>query len=149
MQIKIFNVDEFCKDLPEVTHPEELLRGDFHPEGLFSKQIFGPEVTATCGCNIYWGRAHIGRKCPVCNVDIIHSNVRRTRFAKITLPFKIINPIMYYRLQFAGVESCILRADPTAHSLNALGEARISDHTNPRRTSSSESRDSASACSSV
>jgi DNA-directed RNA polymerase subunit beta' len=121
MQIKIFNVDEFSKTLPEVTHPEELLRGDFHPEGLFSKQIFGPEVTATCSCNTYWGRANIGRKCPVCNVDIIHSNVRRTRFAKITLPFKIINPIMYYIISKVGKTTIKNILDDFLFSDNVVG----------------------------
>ena len=102
MEITIFNVDEFCKELPAISRQEELLRGDFHPEGLFSKQVFGPEVTATCGCNIYWGRNNIGKKCPICNVDITYSSERRKRFAKIELPFKIINPVMYLIISKVG-----------------------------------------------
>lgn len=102
MKISLFNVDEFCKNLPEITSTEELKKGDYHSEGLFSKQIFGPESTAVCGCGIYWGRTHIGQKCPDCGVEITYANERKKRFAKIKLPFKIPNPTMIYLIAKIG-----------------------------------------------
>jgi len=95
VRINLIDIDQFCEGLKEVTHPDIMYRNDYHPEGLFSKQIFGPESTAVCGCNIYWGRSHIGSQCPKCKVDITYANERRKRFAKICLPQKIVNPIMY------------------------------------------------------
>ena len=96
MQAEFFNVDEFCENLPEITTNKLYSRKDFHPKGLFSQVIFGPIKNYTCGCGIYYGRSKLGTKCKVCDVVITHSSERRKRFAKVKLPFAIMNPIMYY-----------------------------------------------------
>jgi len=106
MRLDFFNVDEFCKDLKPVTDAKIYSKNDnsFNPDGLFSEVIFGPTRTATCACSggTYWGRSKIGETCPTCGVDIAYASERRRRFAKIELPFAIINPIMYQILIKAG-----------------------------------------------
>lgn len=91
----LLNIDEYAKSLPEITTHKIFLKSHYHPEGLFSEQIFGPKHNYMCQCGVYYGPAKAGSKCSICNVDIEHSNVRRQRFAKISLPFPIINPIFF------------------------------------------------------
>jgi len=96
MRIEFQNVDETCKSLPEVTSNKLYLRRDFHEEGLFSQKIFGPVKNYTCACGIYMGRSNKGQICKICGVEITHSSERRKRYAKIRLPLRVMNPIMYY-----------------------------------------------------
>jgi len=102
MKINFFNVDKFCESLPEVTTNKIYAKRGFHPNGLFSEKIFGPVRTCTCGCGIYWGRSKIGEKCLTCGVEIGYSSLRRKKFAKIELPFPVLNPIMFYLIVKAG-----------------------------------------------
>lgn len=102
MKLDFFNVDEFCEELKPVLSNKIYSKRGFHPDGLFSEKIFGPIRTGTCGCGNWWGRSKFGEACPICEVDITHSNVRRKRFAKIELPFPVINPIMYYLIAKVG-----------------------------------------------
>jgi len=92
---KILNYQEFCNDLDEVTSLKLMGKKKFHPEGLFSEQIFGPIKNYTCQCGTYYGLSKSGGKCELCQVDIINSDERRKRFAKITLPLPVINPLFY------------------------------------------------------
>lgn len=91
---KILNIKEFCKNLKEVTTSKVLDKKKFHPEGLFSEQIFGPLKNYTCQCDVYYGPNCSGT-CSKCGVDIEKSTVRRSRFAKIVLPGEVINPMFY------------------------------------------------------
>src|ERR1035437_5646656 len=102
MKINFFNVDAFCTDLPEITTNKIYAKRGFHPGGLFSEKIFGPVRTCTCACGIYWGRSKIGERCEQCGVEIGYSSLRRKKFAKIVLPFAVMNPIMYYLVLKAG-----------------------------------------------
>jgi len=102
MNLYFVNIDEVAESLPEVTSPKIYSKSGFHNEGLFSQQIFGPIKTATCACSIYWGRSMIGQKCKTCNVDIARSSERRKRFAKIKLPFPVLNPIVRQIIVRAG-----------------------------------------------
>lgn len=102
MKINFFNVDQFCDTIPDITTNKIYAKKGFHPSGLFSEKIFGPVRTCTCGCGVYWGRSKIGERCSVCGVEIGYSSLRRTKFAKITLPFPVMNPIMYYLILKAG-----------------------------------------------
>ena len=102
MKINFFNVDQFCENLPEITTNKIYAKKGFHPSGLFSEKIFGPVRTCTCGCGIYWGRSKIGERCTTCDVEIGYSSLRRKKFAKIHLPFPVLNPIMYYLISKAG-----------------------------------------------
>ncbi len=92
---KILNYQTFCEDLPEVTSLKTIGKKKFHPDGLFSEQIFGPVKNYTCQCGTYYGVSKSGGNCDLCGVDITNSDERRKRFAKIMLPIKVINPLMY------------------------------------------------------
>jgi len=98
MNLDIFNVDQYTKEMPEVINPKIFESGKFARDGLFSQQIFGPVKSYYCVCNraTYRGRSNTAKKCTECNVDITNSEERRKRYAKITLPFPILNPIFYY-----------------------------------------------------
>lgn len=100
MLLEILNVDDFCKDLPEVTHPKVDENSKIAKGGLFSQQIFGPFKSYRCGCiRSYYRGPNSGEvKCAVCGVDITSSEERSKRYAKISLPFEVINPLMYYLL---------------------------------------------------
>jgi len=102
MKLDFFNVDEFCQNLKPITSNKIYSKRGFHPDGLFSEKIFGPVRTGTCSCGIWWGRSKFGETCSTCGVDITHSNVRRKRFAKIELPFAVVNPIMFYLVSKVG-----------------------------------------------
>jgi len=92
---KILDYESFCENLEEVTSLKTIGKRKFHPEGLFSEQIFGPVKNYTCQCGTYYGVSKSGGKCEICKVDITNSDERRTRFAKITLPMKVVNPLFY------------------------------------------------------
>jgi len=94
---KILNYNEFCEQLEDVPSLKVIAKKKFHPDGLFSEQIFGPVKNYTCQCGIYYGPSNVktGSKCDLCKVDIVNSDVRRTRFGKIVLPFPIVNPLFY------------------------------------------------------
>jgi len=83
-------------NLPRVTSPEiyELQRNTkhYHKDGIFSEQIFGPEMDYTCQCGIF---KQDNSRCPKCGVAYIKST-RGTQQAIIELPFDIINPQILY-----------------------------------------------------
>jgi len=99
---KILNYNSFCENLPEVTSLKTIGKKKFHPDGLFSEQIFGPVKNYTCQCGTYYGISKSGGKCDLCGVDIANSDERRKRFAKIVLPIKVVNPLMYDLLADIG-----------------------------------------------
>jgi len=99
---KILDYEKFCENLDEVTSLKTFGKKKFHPQGLFSEQIFGPVRNYTCQCGIYHGVSKSGGKCSECGVDIINSDARRKRFAKITLPIPVINPLFYDLLADIG-----------------------------------------------
>ena len=92
---KLLDVTAFCENLQEITSSKIIDKRKFHPAGLFSEQIFGPIKNYTCQCGTYHGISHSGGTCKDCGIDIVNSDVRRKRFAKIVLPIEIVNPIMY------------------------------------------------------
>jgi len=92
---KILDYNSFCENLDEVTSLKIFGKKKFHPEGLFSEQIFGPIKNYTCQCGTYYGISRTGEQCKLCKVDIVNSNIRRKRFAKITIPIKVVNPLFY------------------------------------------------------
>jgi len=91
----LLNYDEYCKDLEEVTSLKVFDKKKFHPQGLFSEQIFGPVKNYTCQCGTYYGISKSGGACSTCGVDIVNSDERRKRFAKIALPLPVVNPLFY------------------------------------------------------
>jgi len=91
----LLNFEEFCENLKEVTTTRSFDKKQFHSQGLFSEQIFGPLKNYTCQCGTYWGISGSGGTCSTCGVDVVNSNVRRSRFSKIVLPIPVVNPIFY------------------------------------------------------
>lgn len=97
MKLSHFNIDEFTKDLPEISSPNIFESNKLTANGLFSQQIFGPLKSYKCGCtrSIYRGPHSIEEKCEVCDVEITTSEERSKRYAKISLPYTILNPLVY------------------------------------------------------
>lgn len=89
------NFQDFCEDLKEITTTKIMNKRKFHSDGLFSEQIFGPLKNYTCQCGVYYGISKVGHICEICGVDIVNSDERRKRFAKIILPIPVINPVFY------------------------------------------------------
>lgn len=102
---KLLDYAHFCDELDEVTSLKVFSKKKFHPQGLFSEQIFGPLKNYTCQCGTYYGLSKSGGKCTTCEVDIVNSDARRTRFAKIMLPIPVMNPIFYDLLVEVGGKS--------------------------------------------
>lgn len=102
---KLLPYAEFCEELEEVTSLKPFSKKKFHPAGLFSEQIFGPIKNYTCQCGTYYGISKSGGKCATCEVDIVNSDTRRTRFAKINLPIPVVNPLFYDLLVEVGGKS--------------------------------------------
>lgn len=102
---KILNQESFCDSLEEVTSLKTMSKKKFHPNGLFSEQIFGPIKNYTCQCGKYYGISKSGGTCDQCKVDIVNSDERRKRFAKITLPIPVVNPLFYDLLCEVGGKS--------------------------------------------
>jgi DNA-directed RNA polymerase subunit beta' len=92
---KLQDFNEFCENMMEITTYKILDKKHFHSKGLFSEQIFGPISNYTCQCGIYHGASRDGGICDECGVDIVNSDERRRRFAKIVLPIPVVNPIFY------------------------------------------------------
>jgi DNA-directed RNA polymerase subunit beta' len=92
---KLLDITKFCENLQEITSSKIIDKRKFHSAGLFSEQIFGPVKNYTCQCGTYHGISHSGGTCKDCGIDIVNSDVRRKRFAKIVLPIPIVNPIMF------------------------------------------------------
>lgn len=92
---KLLDYESFCSELPSITSTRIVDKKKFHPQGLFSEQIFGPQHNYTCQCGTYHGISKAGSKCDMCGVDIVNSDERRKRFAKITLPIPVVNPLFY------------------------------------------------------
>ena len=93
-------LDQFLDKFPRVTSPEifKIVDGEkiFHPEGLFSEQIFGPRHNLKCQCGKLEGSSFIGQRCDVCGVECTFSSTRKVRFAVIELPFRIPQvPILF------------------------------------------------------
>jgi len=99
---KLLDHNSFCEDLKEVTSIKIMDKKKFNSNGLFSEQIFGPVKNYTCQCGIYHGVFRSGGTCDDCGVDIVNSSERRRRFAKIFLPFPVVNPIFYDLLVSLG-----------------------------------------------
>lgn len=98
MRLKRLDIDVLCENLPEITNPKIFeYKRHFAKDGLFSQQIFGPIKSYHCSCskNSYKGPRYDGKSCPICNTDIVSSEVRKKRFAKIELPFSVLNPLFF------------------------------------------------------
>lgn len=59
--------------------------------GLFCSRIFGPVNNYECICGKYKGMKYKGIVCEKCNVEIMHSKVRRERVAHIELETPIVH----------------------------------------------------------
>lgn len=98
MKLDVIDIDRISQDFREIKHPKIFENRRFSKEGLFSQQIFGPVRSFHCVCTKqpYKGPRFGKKKCPVCGVHITSSDVRKKRFAKINLPFPVLNPLFFY-----------------------------------------------------
>ncbi|PAT02462.1 DNA-directed RNA polymerase subunit beta' [Candidatus Izimaplasma bacterium ZiA1] len=61
-------------------------------DGLFCEVIFGPTKDYQCACSNKSKRnSHVGKKCPVCGVEITESKVRRERMGHIELAAPVVH----------------------------------------------------------
>jgi len=102
---KILDYHKFCEPLEEVTSLKTFGKKKFHSKGLFSEQIFGPVRNYTCQCGVYHGVSKAGGTCDDCKVDIVNSDARRKRFARIGIPIPVVNPLFYDLLVDLGGRS--------------------------------------------
>jgi DNA-directed RNA polymerase subunit beta' len=133
---KLLNYAKFCENLQEVTSVKVFSKRKFHPNGLFSEQIFGPLKNYTCQCGTYYGVSKSGGKCDLCGVDIVNSDVRRIRFAKITLPIPVVNPLFYDLLIEIGGKDLKEGLDPLMRNEKSYLYIDGEDHiisTNPEQ----------------
>lgn len=96
MKLEMINVDKICEKLQPVTSNKDFRNGKFSRDGLFSPQIFGPIKSYKCLCGRLNGKSYEGKRCETCGVECISSSSRRNRYAKIKLPFEILNPLFYF-----------------------------------------------------
>ena len=98
MKLHLINYNQYVKTLKEVENPKYIENNKFTRDGIFSQQIFGPIKSYYCACNksTYRGKKCKFSKCPDCGVDVTTVNARKERFARINLPFKVINPLFYF-----------------------------------------------------
>lgn len=107
MRLDVIDLDQVSATLPEIKNPKIFELKKFSRTGLFSTQIFGPLKSFHCSCSkqSYKGPRYGRKRCPTCGVDVISSDVRKKRFAKIELPFQVMNPLFFYLI--AGNRSTI------------------------------------------
>ena len=97
MRLNLIDIDRISSRLPEIKSSKIAESKRFHKEGLFSPQIFGPLKSYHCECKqlSYKGPRSTESKCPRCGVEILPSEIRKKRFAKIVLPFPVFNPLFF------------------------------------------------------
>ena len=57
--------------------------------GILCEKIFGPEKDYECSCGRYKGKKYENIICDRCGVEIVHSNIRRSRMGHISLAIPI------------------------------------------------------------
>ena len=92
-----FEIYKKSADLPEIINPKIYVSSKqekFHPEGLYSEQIFGPVKKYRCQCGKLFGKMNSGSICEACGVLCGDIDERTSNFAKIELPegVSIVNP---------------------------------------------------------
>jgi len=92
-----FSVYRNLPSFKEVKSPSPYVTGKlekFHPEGLYSEQIFGPVNRYKCQCGAVFGKINAGKRCEECGVLCDTEELRTKTFAKIKLPtgIYVINP---------------------------------------------------------
>ncbi|MGX7576554.1 DNA-directed RNA polymerase subunit beta' [Candidatus Vidania fulgoroideorum] len=98
IHLKILSPKEIVKiSFGEVKSSETINYRTLKPEfeGLFCEKIFGPTKSYECYCKKYSGVYYKNKKCEVCKVDIVNSNVRRKRMGYIKLNSYLVNTLFY------------------------------------------------------
>jgi len=92
-----FKIYENSDQLVDITSPKiytSVKQEVFHPDGLYSEQIFGPIKKFRCQCNKLFGKKNAGLYCEECHVLCGTTDNRTTTFAKIEFPdgIYVVNP---------------------------------------------------------
>jgi DNA-directed RNA polymerase subunit beta' len=92
----------------EVKKPETINYRTFKPEkdGLFCERIFGPTKDWECACGKYKRIKYKGIVCDRCGVEVIESNVRRTRMGHIRLAAPVCH-IWFYKGTSSRISSLL------------------------------------------
>lgn len=99
-----FEIYKKVDELAEITNQKIHISNKqekFHPEGLYSEQIFGPVNKFKCQCGKLFGKMNAGKVCDTCHVLCGDTDGRSNIFAKIPFPETIfvVNPIFKTILQ--------------------------------------------------
>lgn len=90
----------------EITSPDVTIRNKFHPQGLFSQQIFGPVNNMSCECGAFTGQIFAGHTCPKCLVTVDSNKVRFHRYGHISLAMPVLTDLgASYLKKFVSVPS--------------------------------------------
>jgi DNA-directed RNA polymerase beta' subunit len=120
-----FEIYKKVDELPEITNQKIHVSNKqetFHPEGIYSEQIFGPVKKFKCQCGKLFGKMNAGKVCDSCNVLCGDTDGRSSLFAKIMFPegIYIVNPIFKTILQQifgqSAVKSLLSKRDYQANS---------------------------------
>ena len=101
----LFDIQSYLtkhSDLVEVTSEKIYLdsqKSKLDPDGLMSEQIFGPIKSYNCACGKLSVKLLNGKTCPNCKVKCVSNDARYKTFAKIKIPFPIIDFLNKKHLQ--------------------------------------------------
>lgn len=120
-----FEVYKRADELVEITNQKIHISNKqekFHPEGIYSEQIFGPVQKFKCQCGKLFGKMNSGKVCDSCNVMCGDVEGRSSIFAKIVFPdgIYIVNPVFKTILQQIfgqnAIKSLLSKRDYQANS---------------------------------
>lgn len=85
------------ENLKEVTSDKiyiDNLKTKLDPNGLMSEQIFGPLKSYSCACGKLSSKIlHNGKTCPICKVKCCSNDMRYKQYARIRIPFPMMNTL--------------------------------------------------------
>jgi len=100
---KITEPEFLIKKIPDVEYTMDNYgwAWRFHPQGLFSENIFGCVIDYTCACPRTWtvDQAQKEKHCPYCGAKLTLAKARKAISAAIELPVTIINPLIALQSQ--------------------------------------------------
>lgn len=107
MQLKLLNLLHNFSDEDQFVKRASFKKNRFmDDEGLFSEVLFGPINSYRCRC-IKPVLLKEGEKCPNCSIEYTSSIARRYKFSKIRLPFYIIHPFIFDKLEKHKIKNII------------------------------------------
>lgn len=122
----MFDIHQFLKkheQLLEITSDRIYLdaqKTKYDPEGLMSEQIFGPVKSYNCACGKLSVKILNGKVCPNCKVQCASNDLRYKTFARIRIPFPVIDFLNKKHLQKLTTKKNNNILNPVQFDLSAL-----------------------------